>query len=359
MNWKITLTPIFIFLAYFAADKACLHPGLKKLTQADATYMYFDYKVELLDEIERVHKANQNPANYISGVRKKTIVILGSSRLLYFDTVRFHRAYPDWDLFNFSAPVTAPAYYAYILERILERGVKPDYVVIEADPLQYNDGADHFVRSNLAYSFDLPFVLRHYRLFKNSEISYFLSRLMFAGYKYPPDVKNLYERSTQENNQWLLALEELDRFQRANRGAGRSIIPRENWYERDYGRLELSARQSAAWVYGNFKTSQRQFEFLDLILRQLSENQISVLFLRPQVSSTLQRHLDTDEKLAPLLEAWNVQFKARLAPYGYPYLDLRHNKEIQCNTFVDAGHMSLDCYHMLTVAMMQERKASQ
>lgn len=350
---KAVLTPLVIFLAYFAADKACLHPRLKMLTQADATYLYFDYKKELLDEIERVHKRNLLPENYVSGVRKKTMVILGSSRLLYFDTARFHRNYPDWELFNFSAPVTAPAYYAYILERILERGVKPDFVVIEADPLQYNDGADHFVRSNLAYSFDLPFVLRHSRLFKNSEISYFLARFLFAGYKYPPDVKNLYERATQEKNQWLMALEELDRFQRANRGAGRSIIPRENWYERDFGRLELSARQSTDWVYGNYKSSARQFAFLDLIIRQINENNLPVLFLRPQVSPTMQRHLETKANLPQKLAAWDIEFKNHIG--GMPYRDLRYDGEVSCNTFVDAAHMSLDCYHMLTVVMMNER----
>lgn len=355
MNWKITLTPVFIFLLYFAADKACLHPRLKKLTQADATYLYFDYKQELLQEMQRVHRANAQPENFVSGSRKKTMVILGSSRLLYFDTARFHRNYPDWELFNFSAPVTAPAYYAFILERILDAGIKPDYVVIEADPLQYNDGADHFVRSNLAYSFDLPFVLRHSRLFKNSEISYFIARYLFAGYKYPPDLKNLYARATQENNQWLLALDELDRFQRANRGAGRSIIPRENWYERDFGRLELSARQSVGWVYGNFKISEKQFQFLDLMLHQIQENKIPVLFLRPQVSRTMQRHLDSDKTLAPLLDAWDIRFRKQVEASGLAYLDLRHDPEIGCNTFVDAAHMSLDCYHMLTVALMREQ----
>ncbi len=351
---RVVYFPVVLFLAYFAADKACLLPQMKKLTQPDATYLYFDYKRELLDEIERVHKANQKPENFVSGIRKKTLVILGSSRLLYFDTARFHRNYPDWELFNFSAPVTAPAYYAYILERIRERGVKPDYVVVEVDPLQYNDGSDHFVRSNLAYSFDLPFILKHHSLFKNSEISFFLARWLFAGYKYPPDLQALASRSRDKNDRWLLALNELDRFQRENRGAGRSIIPRENWYERDYGRFELSARQTISWLYGNYDLSERQFAFLDLILESTKKDGIPVVLLRPQVSSTMQRQLDENPVLAGPLAEWDNLLEQRRAAFGTAYLDLRHNPEISCNTFVDAAHMALDCYHMLTVAVMRE-----
>lgn len=355
MNHRFTIYfPVLLFLAYFAVDKTCLLPGMKRLTQPDATYLYFDHKEKLLDELERVHKANLKPENFVSGMRKRTVVILGSSRLLYFDTARFHRNHPDWELFNFSAPVTAPAYYAFILERILDRGVTPDYLIIEADPLQYNDGGDHFVRSNLAYSFDLAFVLRHQALFKNSEISFFLARWMFAGYKYPPDVSILMQRLRDPKDRWVLALDELNRFQTENRGAGKSIIPRENWYERDFGRLEVSARQSIAWIYRNYKLSDRQFGFLDLILETGKTRKIPILLLRPQVSRSMQAQLDEDKDLAPALAAWEEIFKNRIKAYGVPYLDLRHDPEISCNTFVDGAHMSLDCYHMLTVAVMRQ-----
>ena len=357
-NLRVVYFPLILFLVYFGLDKTCLLPQMKKLSQPDATYLYFDYKTDLIDQVEKIHKANQKPENFVSGVRKKTLIILGSSRLLYFDTARFHRNYPDWELFNFSAPVTSPAYYAYIFERILERGVKPDYVVVEVDPLQYNDGSDHFVRSNLAYSFDLPFILKHHDLFKNSEISFFLARFLFAGYKYPPDLQAIASRARDPNDRWLLALNELDKYQRENRGAGRSIIPRENWYERDFARLELSARHTISWLYGNFELSERQFGFLEMLLRDARSAQVPVLLLRPQVSSTMQRQLDEDSRLAAPLAEWEVRLKKEQKDFSVPYLDLRHDRDVSCNTFVDGAHMALDCYHMLTVAVMREYRAN-
>jgi len=354
MSKRVFLFPVIVFLIYFSIDKACLLPAVKRLTQPDATYLYFDYKKELLDELERVHTANARPENYVSGLRKKTLIVLGSSRLLYFDTARFLRNYPDWELFNFSAPVTAPAYYAYILERIVDRGIIPDYIIVEADPLQYNDGADHFVRSNLAYSFDLRFILQHQDLLKNSEISYFIARLLFAGYKYPPDLNSAISRLRDQKDRLLLALDELDRFQRANRGAARSIIPRENWYQRDFGALEVSSAQSIGWIYGNYRVSERQFKFLELILDLTRKNKIPILLLRPQVSRTMQSQLDESKKLGPPIAAWEKMFQKVIEPYGFPYLDLRHDGDVSCNTFVDGAHMALDCYKMLTVAMMRE-----
>jgi hypothetical protein len=48
------------------------------------------------------------------------MVILGSSRLLYFDAEQLREYYPDWKIYNFSSAVTTPAYYAYNLEKIRE-----------------------------------------------------------------------------------------------------------------------------------------------------------------------------------------------------------------------------------------------
>ena len=345
--------PVLVALIYFGLEKACMHPSMKKLTQPDAVSLYFDYKSELLDEMDGVYRKIH--ANSGQGkARKKIFMVLGSSRLMFFSYPQFVRNFPDWEIFNFSAPVTAPAYYAYILERTLERGIKPDYILIEADPYQFNVGSNVFVRSNLAHSFDFRFILNHISLFSADEISYYLARNLFAGFKYPPWPSILRERLADLENPKLKWLNLLDQYQRDNRGAGRSLIPRENWFQRDVPWLEGIAEKDILRMYGNYSLSDRQFEFLKYMLDMARKNKIAVLMLTPQVSRPMERMVNADRELTMQMQLWDSKFRQSIAPYQYPYLNLSNREDFYCNTFVDATHMSLDCYHPMLILVMRQ-----
>ncbi len=214
--------PVLVFALYFGVEKIAGLDVVKQYSQSDATYLFFQYKDELLAELEFVHKRNQGvdaaelpPApeaesvavqdlsgqalvveadpggdidpgdsGFPADLDAKTLLVLGSSRLLYFDFARFDRNFPDWEMFNFSAPVTAPAYYLYILERSIERGVIPDYIILETDPFQFNSGSDAFRRSNLGFSFDAAFMAKYFAHFQRTDVSYWLARNLFAAYKF-------------------------------------------------------------------------------------------------------------------------------------------------------------------------------
>ncbi|MDH5656709.1 MAG: DUF1574 domain-containing protein [Spirochaetia bacterium] len=345
--------PVAVFFLFFAAEKISLIPSVKKITQGDATFLYFDYKDELMDEMKVTKDRILSSSNELER-SKKIVVILGSSRLLYFDYSRFKRNFPDRELFNFSAPVTAPAYYYYILDSLEKRGVFPDYILVETDPFQYNDASGAFLKSNLAYSFDLSFILRNQELFSNDEISYFLGRWLFASYKYSPDIKKTKKRIQDPNDPFLRGLYELDLYQRNNRGAGRSIIPRENWYERDFATLEFSSRSSIDWLYSNYTFSQRQLDFLIRTVEKAKSKGAKVVFVRPPASRPLQKILDTDPELSPKIKRWEKQILDVSDQYSIPYLDLVHHDEFYCNTYVDGAHMSLDCYHPFMVEVMKK-----
>ena len=348
--------PVLLFSIYFAIDKVCLLDQVKMLSQPDATYLFFDYKAELLDELVKVDAEIRAESAEGSGLRK-TMLVLGSSRLLYIDYARFSRNFPDWEMFNFSAPVTAPAYYLYILERTLERGVHPDYMLIEVDPFQFNEGSDAFVRSNLAYSFDMGFLLEHWSLFKQDEISYFLGRQLFAAYRYPPSPGIIWQRWKDPTDRVMLAMQLMDRYQRENRGAGKNIIPRDTWYEQDFARLEYTADRSVRWLYGNYTLSDRQFEFLEKLLALAAANNIQLTLLRPQVSRPMTRLLAERESLREPIDQWETRM-TRLLDASDPtlvrYLDLTRRDDYQCNTFVDATHMAIDCYHPMLILVMRQ-----
>ena len=344
--------PVLVFLIFFAAEKISLLPSVKKITQADATFLYFDYKDDLMNEMKRVADDIKISSDEIVKT-KKTVAVLGSSRLLYFDYPRFVRNFPDRELFNFSAPVTAPAYYYYILKSLEERAVFPDYILIETDPFQYNDESGAFVHSNLAFSFDLSFIVRHQNLFTNDEISYFLGRWLFATYRYAPDLKKTKKRLQNPDDPFLKAFDEVDAYQRQNRGAGLSIIPRQNWYERDFATLEVSSRKTIDWLYGNYKVSKRQFDFLEKTLELAAEKGAVVLLVRPPVSRPMQRMLDRDKNISEKMVLWNKKIHEISDSHGVRYLDLTSSDRYYCNTFVDGAHMALDCYHPFMVEVMR------
>ena len=355
--------PVLAFVALFAVDKLFLIPKLKLLSQPDATFLYYDYKSELLDELEEVH-ANQQlritdaPVGKdgvpVVSVRKKTFLVLGSSRLLYFDYDAYARAYADWEMFNFSAPVTAPAYYLYILERVVDRGIKPDYILVEVDPFQFNAGSDAFERSNLAYSFDFRFMWDHFSLFKRREVSYFLARNLFAGYKYPPDLGTMFGRLINPIDRFTLAFNDMDQYQRTHRGGGRSIIPRENWYERDFPNLEGTAVLTLNWLYRNYRLDERQFVFFEKLLALAKANDIDVMLVRPPVSRPMIRRMREDPRLARRLTQWQERLDRARDGYDYGYLDLQDHPEYYCNTYVDAAHMAKDCYRPMMSLVMRE-----
>ncbi len=408
MNWirehLYLYYPVLVFGLYFGVEKVFALDSVKRLSQSDATYLFFQYKEELLDEMAEVYRRNaageaaaeqaeadnqaspgdsdEQPADAMAGilsalqpgmvggdpggdidpgeegfpedVRAKTMMVLGSSRLLYFDYSRFDRNFPDWEMFNFSAPVTAPAYYLYILERALDRGVRPDYLVLETDPFQFNSGSDAFRRSNLGFSFDFRFMLKYFANFKREDVSYFLARNLFAGYRYPPDPENIRTRLRNPNHPMMLAVPTLDAYQRANRGAGKNVIPRDSWFERDFSTLELSSERTLGWLYGNYRLSDRQFYFFEEILRRAAAEGIPVTLVRPQVSRPMTRMLNTLPRFEKLMREWDLRAHEIMQRYDVTYLDLSRSEEYYCNSFVDGSHMAMDCYHPMLVLIMRQ-----
>lgn len=397
--WKLKFVfyPALIFAAYFAVDKFCLGQTYKLYSQGDATYLFYDYKPVLMDEMEIVYKrmrgetppadvvarfqaskpvdppdaatflmfAGALPAdpggdidpgepNFPATVRPKLLMVLGTSRMLYFDYPRFDRNFPEWEMFNFSAPVTMPAYYLYVLERALERGVKPDYILLEADPFQFNESSDAFARSNLGYTFDFKFILQHFNLFTRDEVSLWIGRNLFAGFKYPPDPGNIYSRLRNPQSAFMAAIPLLDRYQRLNRGAGKNIIPLDQWFERDFATLGHSAERSLRWLYSGYKISERQFEFLDETARLAREHGIPVVMIRPQVSRPLARRMAQDETLQPALAEYERRIQEIATRRGAKYIDLGRNPDYYCNSYVDASHMATDCYQPMLLLAMRE-----
>ncbi len=335
------LFPAMLLGVLFFVDKIFLIKKIQLLTQKDATFLYYQYKPELLKKLKDTYKQK----------KQKLLVLIGSSRLMFVDYFEFKKIYPNWELFNFSVPVNSPAYYLYIIEKIIEEDIKPDLIILETDPYLFNEFSPGFRKSNLPYSFDIWFVINHFNLFEREEVSEFLGYLLFAGKRYPPDILILLERIRNPNNQILQLFYKTDEFQRLTNGCGLPPIPIKEWYVRNLSEIEISAKRSIQWLYPNYKFSERQWIFFTKSLELLKKNQIHFLLVKPQVSPIMQEMLIKNPKTYYAHQVWKKRIQEVIQ--SYELIDFSENQDFFCNTFVDGSHMSRECYDPLLYEIME------
>ena len=129
-----------------------------------------------------------------------------------------------------------------------------------------------------------------------------------------------------------------------------SLIPRPDYYERDYASLAATSAMTVQWIYGNYELSERQWIFLDQLIHRARQAKVPLAFLRPPVSRPMQDILDKNEVIQKNTEIWSHRMDERLK--SEMLIDLTDGDPFHCNTFADGSHMSLQCYNpVLTVAM--------
>jgi hypothetical protein len=101
-NKKFLFYPLILFFILFLFDKIFLLDRVRSYVKSDFTYIYYETREDLFEMLKK-RKSD-----------KKLLIILGSSRLLYFDSKDLEEFYPNWDIYNFSSAVTpaAPAFAA-------------------------------------------------------------------------------------------------------------------------------------------------------------------------------------------------------------------------------------------------------
>ncbi len=327
---KFLLFPIFLFIAIFLFDKIFFLDKIKSYLKSDFTYIYYETKKELLQIL----------LNDKNTEKKKLLIVLGSSRLLYFDAKDLSDFYPNWDIYNFSSAVTTPAYYLYYLEKILDGKKKPDLILLETDPNQFNENSKVFRGSNLTYSFDLPFVLKYATTFGKDNVSFYLGKTLFGVSKNKPHLDIAYKRFSDPR---FIAVAEMGKttkkFLLDNKG--NALSPIENYVEKDFGVLEATSQRTIDWLFSNYKDSEMQYYFFEAILKRISKEKIPLLIVWPQSSLPMQKKL----KSSSFVKKWDEKTDRLVKKYNFEILDMDDTDEYYCNSFADGGHISKDCYH--------------
>lgn len=340
-NKKFLLYPLALFFILFAFDKVFLLDKVRSYVKSDFTYIYYETREDLFEMLKK-RKSD-----------KKLMIILGSSRLLYFDSKDLEQFYPNWDIYNFSSAVTTPAYYYYYLEKILDAGIKPDFVLLESDPNQFNSNTPIFRNSNLTYSFDLPFIVKYANLFGKDYVSFYLGKYFFASSKNKPHLDTAFKRLTDPKYK-IIAKEghKIKDILLESKGSSKSLV--ENYVERDFGILQATSQRTIDWLFSSYKDSEMQYAFYEKILQRLSDAKIKTVIVWPQSSLPMQDLMRKSEKVGKKVDAWYKKVNSISAKYGFNVRDMDNTEDYYCNSFVDGGHIAKDCYHPFMRYAMSE-----
>lgn len=330
---KFLFYPVILFVFLFLVDKIFLLDSVRLLIKSDFTYVYYETKQKLLKVfIEKYNSGELTKDN------KKVMVILGSSRLLYFDNKELEQFYPSWEIYNFSSAVTTPAYYWFYLQQIIEAGIQPDLVVVETDPNQFNVNSI-FKESNLTYSFDLPFIFQYADLFGRDYFNYYIGKSLFAVKVNKPYLDAAFRNYNSPNLPLVEAMKESIRTELI-KNKGHASSPVEEFFEKDSSNLEATSQRTIDWLFSSYKPSEMQFSFFDILLSETKKREIPILIVWPQSSKSMQDRL----KASSLPQEWLKQAETITSKYGYSILNMDDTDEYFCNSFADGGHIAKDCY---------------
>lgn len=368
MNWmrtKILLAPILLLAGVFALDKLFLIPSLRDFFQP-----WQKIEPPLYASRYRLYDLYRESFAADKAAGRKIGVVFGSSRSAEFDTDAIAKQVSGSKTYNFSAPFACPAFHYYWLSRMKQDGMMPDYALIEADLILFNERAVEF---SLGYAYDAAFVFANTdwhgprteaRGFSVDEAETFFLKRLFATYRYPPDftapAKNaetilipapdgtIFPRKAGEFRSFLLS--HMDAINARKLGG----IPNLLSMQLPPDQMRKDAQNLASIHLRGYRLSRTQIAFFRRMLADLAEGKSRVIVYKPVVSdeftevynSVLWDHSPGAREIhAAEREISSVVTteKARLGKAGSLIREV-HPQGMQCRTFVDSVHLSGKCF---------------
>lgn len=315
--------------------------------------------------------------------KQKLGVILGTSRAGEFDSKHFARFVPDSQTYNFSAPLAGPAYHDYWLEQLLGAGIKPDFVIVEADPVLFSPAS---MRYPLAYSFDFAFVWQYLDFrrakppnpsdfksvwntrgsgFTFDEAETFWLKQTFALYKYPPNLKAYKKNRTVVNPFTGMT-------GHGARGHFASLIANANEQNlggipnvlletRSEAEIASKAIEDARVHLYNYAASHTQTIFFKKLLSQLAQQGIRTIVywpLAPRPYRAIMEELGLVADMQAMIRKELSHLEAQHPQARLYFVDPNGAAEIRCRHFRDSHHLSGRCYDQLTDYLLKTARVS-
>lgn len=339
--------PLLLLLAAFIVDKQLFIWGLPDYFLRTASYMSYDHKEQLTNELE---------AYLRSPGRRKVLVIFGNSRTYSFDNQYIDQNYPDWILFNFSVPGGTPDYYVRVLEEFQDRKIRPDFAFFAVTPQGYN--ATPAIRTDEVMLNGLPpgFVWRHAGKYSLDEISNYVAKESFWSYQYHFSLPTIRERLRDHRralHDYRAFLAESYSVMARNRGSTPFNLTWDPPQDPDY------LRSTAEDIWRSFLTPFRmgagQLAFTEEMLQLSKELKMPSALLWVKVGPDLRRFKnerpaarDPNGRPTSIRSVFTPQMKRIAAKHYSAFLDMNYEPGIACDRFYDSSHLAGICMHEFT-----------
>ncbi len=319
--------PFLILLSLFLIDKIVLVPAFQKccLKKGDKVFFQTSLNNEFLEE-KRIREAFAN--------HKKVAISFGSSLSYGFDFNQ-RKEYSDiinklsaerilklqkWEMTNIITPGATVITHYVRLHQILDRGLKPNLILIELAPHSFNAGSPYY-DDEIVEAVPFLFALTHFNEIPIEHLrKIMISRIfLLSHFKIgrPTEFISIY-------------------------GAGGNLkeIP-----ESSKVGFENSSKafvngfilQGIKEVYKNYRIAKDLEAYYYLLLNKAKKENIPIVFWSPTLHPLANKAL-SEINVPPLWESFLR--KSGILPY---YLNFNSNENF-CNEFVDPIHMGFNCF---------------
>jgi hypothetical protein len=268
---------------------------------------------------------------------------------------------PNSAFYNFAVPYPGMAYQYYWLERVLEKGIKPNVIILELDSLLLTNTANNY---SISYLFDFAFIWEHFHWLESNESGFskkdffqFLKTRMFTISRYPFSWEALID-----NQKKFIYMEDGQLIQKRKR----DVIPQSrkaliDLIHSNHGGIgsipntqtQIDFQQEAKQKWNQYFFSQNfpsvsQIYFLHKLLEKAQEKNIHLILLIPQTSPEFRKILVKSD--VAIVFSQILREIIRKNP-SILLLDL--NSDGVCTDFEDSFHVAENCIQDFTSRVLQ------
>ncbi len=335
---------ILLFLSIFTFDKLFSIPFIQNYFTIVSPISFFEsIKNNILVNEEKLKLAIQS--------KKKIVFIFGSSTSYgfyfnesdYFNSIlqknldlKNKKNLNQFEIFNFSYAGATVISHLVRLEQILERGYKPDLILLELAASSFNTN-NSFYEAEISESLTFSFILKNFSWIPKEHISKNFLKKFFLLSKLKLDFSMTNQK--QIFNQYRMVM---------NLGLKIKKIP-ESF---EVGEEKLGFYLSNQYMIQNFKENFKNFKvspemilYFHKIIELINKNQIPVFYfhtaVHPLVNEVIQEtSIPTEWK--SFLEKEKLK----------NFYDLNQDKF--CTNFMDPLHMGIPCYIKMYPILIKE-----
>lgn len=329
---KILWVPVVIALSIFLIDKLAATKMVRKYTETRIEYSFYEQKRGLLRQLIKEQKQRKP--------EQKLLILFGTSHFGEFSGQYIQGKFPNLDTYNFSAPMASPSFLYYYFEKVLEKRIQVDYIILEAIPGILQDKANRYA---IKFSYDWQFMRKYYKQFSMYELEAFMSANLFASMRFPVRFATIYNRI--KNPVATLQLSYMQKLVNLATERNNGGIPNPIIHKVDESTLPQESEIFFNKTLAGYRESPTQRYFFNRFIQKCHENKIRILLLRPLVSAPLEKKIRQTE----FYPSWRSRTLKQAQKYNVPFLELeQYRQNIQCQKFVDVHHLSGGCYPEIT-----------